>query len=141
MADDWIMAGTYTFLSPHHYPKMVFFKLKAHKRLIHYPLSTPLLTLSQLTSQTTFLILSPWFPKLTINLPNNKSLTISTTGGNKDSAFYVQSLKVNGKNWEKAWVTWDDIFANGGSMEFVLGSSPKTWATGDPPPSPASGDQ
>ncbi|KAJ4286067.1 hypothetical protein N0V90_013414 [Kalmusia sp. IMI 367209] len=94
-----------------------------------------------MTGQTTFLILSPWFPSLTINLGNGKSLKITSTGGNKDSAFYVQSLKVNGKPWTKAWVTWDDVFANGGTLDFVVGSSPVDWeASGELPPSPASGD-
>ena len=93
-----------------------------------------------MTGQTTFLILSPWFPSMTIDLGNGKSLKITTSGGDKDTAYYVQSLKVNGKQWTKAWVTFDDIFANGGTMDFVLGGSPTDWATGDLPPSPASGD-
>jgi putative alpha-1,2-mannosidase len=93
-----------------------------------------------MTGQTTFLILSPWFPSLTIDLGAGKSLTITTTGGNKDTAFYVQRLKVNGKPWDKAWVTWNDVFAMGGSMEFVLGDQAVGWDTGELPPSPASGD-
>jgi len=93
-----------------------------------------------MTGQTTFLILSPWFPSLIFNLGNGKSLKITTTGGNKDTAYHVQSLKVNGKSWDKAWVSWEDVFANGGTMDFVLGSSPVDWATGELPPSPASAD-
>ncbi|KAF2876960.1 alpha-1,2-mannosidase family protein [Massariosphaeria phaeospora] len=93
-----------------------------------------------MTDQTTFLILSPWFPHMTIYLGSDNKLEITTSGGNKDTAFYVQSLKVNGKQWDKAWVAWQDVFANGGTMEFVLGPSPANWATGPPPPSPASGD-
>jgi putative alpha-1,2-mannosidase len=92
-----------------------------------------------MTGQTTFLVLSPWFPRLTINLGNGKSLRITTTGGDKDTAFYVQSLKVNGKAWTKSWVAWEDVFAKGGSMEFELGAAPVNWATGELPPSPASG--
>ncbi|KAF2735141.1 alpha-1,2-mannosidase family protein [Polyplosphaeria fusca] len=94
-----------------------------------------------MTGQTTFLILSPWFPSMTINLSNGKTLEITTKGGNKDTAFYVQSLKVNGEPWTKSWVTWEDIFANGGTMDFVLGESAAEWNTGELPPSPASGDQ
>ena len=93
-----------------------------------------------MTGQTTFLVLSPWFPSLTINLSNGKALKITTKGGNKDTAFYVQSLKVNGKSWDKAWVSWDDVFANGGTMDYVLGADPVEWATGELPPSPASSD-
>jgi putative alpha-1,2-mannosidase len=93
-----------------------------------------------MTGQTTFLILSPWFPQMTISLGNGRSLKISTTGGNKDTAFYVQSVKVNGKAWTKAWVTWQDVFEKGGTMEFVMGLQPANWASGELPPSPASGD-
>ena len=93
-----------------------------------------------MTGQTTFLILSPWFPELSINLGTGKQLQITTKGGNKETAFYVQSLKVNGKDWDKAWVTWQDVFADGGTMDFILGAEKVDWATGDLPPSPASGD-
>jgi putative alpha-1,2-mannosidase len=90
-----------------------------------------------MTGQTTFLIGSPWFSDLTIDLGAGKSLHITTTGGS-DTAYYVQSLRVNGKEWDKAWVTWDDIFARGGELRFVLGPDPVRWATGQYPPSPAS---
>lgn len=93
-----------------------------------------------MVGQTTFLILSPWFPQLAIDLGDDKTVNITTTGGNKDKAFYVQSVKVNGEQWDKSWITWEDIFANGGSMEFVLGPTPANWATGQAPPSPASSD-
>ncbi|KAI1446395.1 glycoside hydrolase family 92 protein [Annulohypoxylon stygium] len=89
-----------------------------------------------LTGQTTFLIGSPWFSNLAIDLGSGKKLVITTTGGGPQS-YYVQSLKVNGKSWDKSWVTWNDIFANGGKLEFVLGYEPADWATGDLPPSPA----
>ncbi len=45
----------------------------------------------------------------------------------------MQSLKVNGVNWNKSWVTWGDVFANGGTMEFVLGAKQTQWDTGDRP--------
>lgn len=93
-----------------------------------------------MTGQTTFLILSPWFAQLTIDLGTGKTLKITTSGGDKDTAFYVQSVKVNGQQWTKAWVAWDDVFADGGTMEFEMGGSPADWATGELPPSPASGD-
>ena len=90
-----------------------------------------------LTGQTTFLIASPWFD-MTINLGGGKKLEITTTGGS-NQAIYVQSLKVNGNAWNKAWVTWEDIFANGGTLEYVLGQEPNGWSrNGDLPPSPAS---
>lgn len=48
-----------------------------------------------LTGQTTFLIASPWF-SMSIDLGTGKTLNITHTGGNSDTAYYVQSLKVNG---------------------------------------------
>jgi putative alpha-1,2-mannosidase len=93
-----------------------------------------------ITGQTTFLIHSPWFASMTIDLGGTKKLKVTTTGGdgNGDKDFYVQSLKVNGKPWKKNWLTWDDIFANGGTLEFELGSTAVNWTTGELPPSPAS---
>jgi putative alpha-1,2-mannosidase len=91
------------------------------------------------TGQTTFLIHSPWFESMTIDLGNGKKLDITSTGGdgNGDTDYYVQSLKVNNASWTKNWLTYEDVFANGGAMEFGLGPSPADWATGDLPPSPA----
>ena len=93
-----------------------------------------------MTGQSTFLVLAPWFEKMTIDLGSDKTLAVSTTGGDRYSAPYVQSLKVNGQPWDKSWVTWEDIFANGGTLDFVLGSEKVEWSTGDLPPSPASGE-
>jgi putative alpha-1,2-mannosidase len=91
------------------------------------------------TGQTTFLIHSPWFESLTIDLGCGKTLAITSTGGdgNGDADFYVQSLKVNGQVWKKDWLVWDDVFATGGTLEFDLGPTATLWATGDLPPSPA----
>ncbi len=96
-----------------------------------------MLGLYPVTGQTTFLIGSPWFSNLTIALAPGRTLRVTTTGGS-DSSFYVQSLKVNGRPWNKSWVTYDDIFARGGSLDFVLGPYPANWTTGPLPPSPAS---
>jgi predicted alpha-1,2-mannosidase len=96
-----------------------------------------MLGLYPMVGQTTFLIGSPWFANTTFSLGSGKSLTMTTTGGSNDS-YYVQSLKVNGKQWSQSWVTWGEIFANGGTMDFLLGPKPKNWTTGPPPPSPAS---
>ncbi|KAH7333292.1 glycosyl hydrolase family 92-domain-containing protein [Rhexocercosporidium sp. MPI-PUGE-AT-0058] len=54
-----------------------------------------------ITGQTTFLIHSPWYESMTINLGTGKSLKVTSTGGdgNGDSNIYVQSLKVNGQTW------------------------------------------
>jgi len=91
-----------------------------------------------LTGQTTFLVGAPWFERLELDLGDGKTLLITSTGGNQDDGYYVQSLRVNGEDWDKAWVSWDDVFSQGGSLDFVLGSEPVRWANGTLPPSPAS---
>lgn len=90
------------------------------------------------TGQTTFLLGSPWFSDLAIDLGAGRTLRITAErgGGGGEEAYYVQSLKVNSRAWDKTWVTWDDIFEQGGTLDFVLGPEPVVWATGPPPPSP-----
>lgn len=91
-----------------------------------------------LTGQTTFLIGSPWFERLEIDLGEGKTLLVTSTGGNQEDGYYVQSLRVNGVEWDRAWVEWGDVFERGGRMDFVLGREPVRWANGKLPPSPAS---
>ncbi|KAJ0420938.1 glycosyl hydrolase family 92-domain-containing protein [Aspergillus carlsbadensis] len=93
-----------------------------------------------ITGQTTFLIHSPWFESLSIDLGGGKTLRVTSTGGdgNGDSNIYVQRLRVNGRDWRKNWLEWNDIFASGGTLEFDLGGEPSSWFTGVLPPSPAS---
>lgn len=55
-------------------------------------------------------------------------------GGDEDS-FYVQSFKVNGRDRDRSWETWYDIFTEGSKLEFVLGGKSTNWTTGVPPPS------
>lgn len=72
-----------------------------------------------------------------MSLGDGKMLQITSIGGS-ETAFYVQTLRVNGKIWNKSWLCWYDIFAEGGTLESVLGESPTRWTTGEVPPSPAS---
>lgn len=94
-----------------------------------------MLGLYPMTGQTTFLVGSPWFSDLTVDLEGGKALRITTTGGGEES-YYVQSLRVNGVAWDRGWVAWDDVFAEGGTLDFVLGPSAANWTTGALPPSP-----
>lgn len=86
-------------------------------------------------TQPIYLILAPMFSSLEMKVGlENKSLNITARGLSKDN-MYVQSLKVNGKQWTKSWLSHSDI-ADGGELEFILGSKPISWDTGDLPPSP-----
>lgn len=37
---------------------------------------------------------------------------------------------MNGEAWRKSWVTWDEVFADGGTLEFELGERVVNWTAG-----------
>jgi putative alpha-1,2-mannosidase len=92
------------------------------------------------TGQTTFLIHSPWFTNLTLDLEEGKKLVVTSEGGdgNGDEKIFVKKVWVNGKAWGKGWLAWEDVFKNGGSIHFELGEEMVDWANREVPPSPAS---
>jgi putative alpha-1,2-mannosidase len=72
---------------------------------------------------------------MTVN--GNKTLHITATGLDyNEGSYYVQSVRVNDKEWNRNWLTHEDIFVNGGRVDFVLGKNMALWETGDVPPSP-----
>ncbi|CAG8461093.1 2129_t:CDS:10 [Racocetra persica] len=76
-----------------------------------------------------YLINSPHFEKVTINLsPKIKFTIIAYDLRNEDHINpYVQSVKINGKYWRKTWFRHSDI-ANGAVMVLNMGSKPsKVW--------------
>lgn len=66
---------------------------------------------------------SPLHPKAEINLENGKKFTIIATNIS-DSNIYIQSMKLNGKPYDKYTISHTDIL-NGGVLEFVMGSKVK----------------
>ncbi|HSX64970.1 MAG TPA: glycoside hydrolase family 92 protein, partial [Pseudoxanthomonas sp.] len=75
-----------------------------------------------------YVIGSPAFKRVDVQLENGRTLTV-IAHNNDDANVYVQSLKVNGRPWDRAWLRHDDI-AKGGVLEFVMGSTPSTWGSG-----------
>jgi len=75
-----------------------------------------------------YVIGSPAFARAEIQLDNGRTLTV-VARGNSDDNVYVQSLTLNGRPWNRAWLRHDDI-AEGGVLEFVMGSTPSAWASG-----------
>ena len=57
-----------------------------------------------------------------VSLPNGKTLEIKAPGVS-DKKRYVQSLKLNGKVYDKMYITHEDIL-KGGVLEFKMGASP-----------------
>ena len=71
---------------------------------------------------------SPLFDKATIHLGNGNKFVIIAKN-NSPRNVYIQSATLNGKLWNKPWFSYADI-ANGGRLEFVMGSEPnKNWGS------------
>ncbi len=67
----------------------------------------------------------PAFTGVTIHLQNGKSIRI--VGENASPAnVYVQSLRVNGVEWDRPYITQADL-ENGAVLDFVMGSKPSYW--------------
>lgn len=69
---------------------------------------------------------SPQFEKSVINLDDGKKFTIIAENTGKEN-IYIQSVKLNGNNYTKSYITHSDII-NGGTIEFIMGNTPnKEW--------------
>lgn len=69
-----------------------------------------------------FVFGSPLFDKASINLENGKIFEVITEN-NSDQNIYIQSVELNGKVYEKSYITYDDIM-KGGTLKFVMGNVP-----------------
>ena len=82
-----------------------------------------------------FVIGSPLFPSVTINLENGRQITIQ---GNNQSAqnCYVQNLTINSTNSTSLWLPISTL-QNGANLVFTLTNAPSSWGTNasDAPPS------
>ncbi len=65
---------------------------------------------------------SPALCKAIVHLSGGKEVTITAENLSAEN-IYVQSLTVNGKKWNSAFLTYDAI-KNGGRLEFVMGPKP-----------------
>ena len=82
---------------------------------------------------------SPLFTKMTLHLDNGKTLTINAPN-NSAKNIYVTGLSVNGVARDQAWIDHSTI-ANGGTVDFTMGSAPTAWGTAQQLPSITTGDQ
>ncbi|MEM9185335.1 MAG: GH92 family glycosyl hydrolase [Planctomycetota bacterium] len=69
-----------------------------------------------------YVIGSPRFPKVTINLPSGKRLVIEARGAS-DAAIHVAALRVNGRSVTRSWLRHDEITA-GGNLTFHMATAP-----------------
>jgi putative alpha-1,2-mannosidase len=95
------------------------------------------LGLYPVVTQPVFLIGSPWFNDINITVNSNYTLRIMADGlDNEEGSYFVQGVRINGKQWDQNWVTHDELMLTGGTIEFEMGSEMTTWESGPPPPSP-----
>jgi predicted alpha-1,2-mannosidase len=78
---------------------------------------------------------APLFKKATVHLDNGKDIVINAPNNSKENK-YVQSVKVNGKPYSKAYFLHADL-AKGAVIDFDMGSKPSKWGSdiGDQPKS------
>jgi len=71
---------------------------------------------------------SPVFTESVIKLGNGKEFRIKAKNCSADNK-YIQSAKLNGKEWNRPWFSHDDI-KNGGLLELVMGNmANRTWGS------------
>ena len=83
--------------------------------------------------QDVYLIGSPLFEYTEINLPNGSSFKIVANNLSDDN-IYIQSARLNGKVYEKAWLTHQQV-TNGGILELEMHKIPGSWGSKILPPS------
>jgi hypothetical protein len=77
-----------------------------------------------------YIIGTPWFPKMTINLENGKSFTIEAKNLSK-KGMYIKSATLNGEKYNKSYISHNAIM-NGGNITFQMSDTPeKNWGTGE----------
>ena len=73
-----------------------------------------------------YVIGSPLFTHVTLNLPNGKRFEIAAPD-NSERNLYIQSATLNGKPLDVPVITYAQIEA-GGTLNFVMGPKPSKWA-------------
>ncbi len=81
-------------------------------------------------SSNIYAIGSPGMEAVEMTLGNGKKLSV-TTENYSEKNVYVQAMYLNGKPYNKTYITYDDI-RNGAEIKFVLGTNPnKSWGVED----------
>lgn len=75
-----------------------------------------------------YVIGSPFFETAAINLENGKVIKITTTNYGVNNK-YIQSMTLNGEEWNKSWLSHSDI-KDGAEIHFIMGSiANPSWAS------------
>lgn len=80
--------------------------------------------------ETRFEITSPVFDRAVLSLPDGNTFTITALHNSPENV-YIQSARLNGKDYTKCHIDYRDIMA-GGELELVLGNRPnREWGVED----------
>jgi predicted alpha-1,2-mannosidase len=79
-----------------------------------------------------YVIGAPQIPKAIMRLSNGKKFTM-TAENISDKNIYVQSVKLNGKNWDLPFLPYQKL-KHGGTIEFTMGPQPSQWGTNSATP-------
>jgi len=83
--------------------------------------------------QNYYLINTPYFTSATIHQDNGKDFQIRAYKLS-DKNKYIKAVTLNGKPFNKSWITHQDIL-NGGVLELEMDASPSSWGSNNLPPS------
>ena len=72
-----------------------------------------------------YVIGSPLLEQADIHLPGGNTFTVKAPKKN-DKEIYIQSVRLNGKKYDKTYITHQDIL-QGGTLEFKMGVKPSSW--------------
>ena len=75
-------------------------------------------------SERRYVFGSPNVDKAVLNVRDGK-FTIIAHNNSKENK-YIQSIKLNGQPYNKAWIEFEDI-AKGGTLEYEMGATPACW--------------
>ncbi len=78
-------------------------------------------------SSENYIIGSPCIEEITLHLSNKKDLEIKAIGLSKGN-IYIQGMSLNGKDWDKTYLPYNEI-KNGGKIIYRMGAQPSKWGT------------
>jgi len=74
-----------------------------------------------------YVIGAPQIPKGSLHLSNGKTFTM-TAENLSDQAIYIQSVRLNGKDWNSPFLPYSEL-KDGGRLEFKMSPQPSQWGT------------
>jgi predicted alpha-1,2-mannosidase len=74
-----------------------------------------------------YVIGAPQVPRIVLHLSNGGKFTM-TAENLSDKNIYVQSVKLNGRNWDSPFLPYKEL-KHGGTIHFAMGPQPSQWGT------------